>query len=178
MNSRRQFTVFIAAQLALAAVLFWTGSAIWVQIDPDSELGGLTVESSKTGAQIVPLIPVTAVVAVIAVLGVIATGMWGRRIIAVATLVIAAGTIIAVVNIDRDGILGWVILVMVLSLGLVVTSASAVIAGQFWPLLGKKYQRDHSGSIGNDPWKALDQGIDPTLDAYPTPDTDPPSERA
>jgi len=171
LDIRRQFVIFIVAQAIFASVLFWSGSAVWVEDLPDPELDGLRIGVAETGAQIIPLIPVASVVALIAVLGVLATGVWGRRIIGTATAVVAFATALATASVavnfnddSRDGIAGWVALVVVLCGGLVLTSFSAAIIGGHWPQLGRKYQRDQPGGIPIDPWKALDQGIDPTVD--------------
>ena len=171
LDIRRQFVIFIVAQVIFAAALFWSGSNVWIEEFPDPGLGGLRVGVAETGAQIIPLIPVASVVALIAVLGVLATGAWGRRIIGTATAIVAFATALATASVivnfsgaGRDGIAGWLVLVVALSGGLVLTSLSAVIIGGHWPQLGKKYQRDQPEGIPIDPWKALDQGIDPTVD--------------
>lgn len=164
MNDRRQYALFIVTQLIFAGLLFLSGSTIWIEKPPDPGLGDLTVGVAETGAQIIPLIPVVAVVALIAVLGVIATGEWGRRIIGVATACVAIANVFATMNTGIEGIGGWIFLVVALSGGIILTSLGAVVAGRRWPQLGKKYQRDQPGDLPRDPWKALDQGIDPTVE--------------
>ncbi len=163
MNIRKQYAVFIVTQLGLAAVLFWSGSATWIDERSDPELGGLVVTQAADGTQIIPLIPVSSVIAICAVLGVIATGAWGRRIIGVATAGVSSVTVVAALSSDIEGVSGWTSLVIVLSVGLVLTSVSVVVMGPHWPQLGRKYRRDDPSEPPSDPWKALDQGIDPTI---------------
>lgn len=165
MNIRRQYVIFIVTQLALAGVLFWSGSTTWIEESSDPELGGLTVGNASEGAQIIPLIPVASVLALSAVLGVVATGPWGRRIIGAITAASALATVVAALRVDIEGITGWIYLVIVLSAGLILTNMSAVVVGPHWPQLGTKYRRDKPSDSPSDPWQALDQGIDPTIDS-------------
>ena len=162
-NLRRQYIFFIVAQAALAGALLWAGSMTWrsTVVDPLTE--NLGILSSETGSQIIPWISVSAVISLIAVLGVVATSSWGRRVIGVCAAFAAASLGVSVLLTDYQGIIGWVALVSVLSLGLIATNALAVVRGPSWPRLGRKYERSSADSLPRDPWSALDQGIDPTL---------------
>lgn len=79
----------------------------------------------------------------------------------------AAVSVIAVVSLltaDVTGIVVWIAMSVGLAAALVLTNVWAVARGSRWPILGRKYERESANQEPSDPWKALDQGIDPTLD--------------
>ncbi len=164
MSIHKQYAAFIVIQLVLAGILFWSGSTTWIDESSDPELGGLVVGVAAEGAQIIPLIPVSSVIAICAILGVIATGAWGRRVIGIATAGVAFATVVVALRTDIGGVSGWIYLVVVLSFGLILNSMSAAFVGPRWPQMGKKYRRDAPPDPQSDPWKALDKGIDPTIE--------------
>lgn len=161
---RQEFTVFIVVQLALGAVSWWVGSQAWrtklTEVIAE-DLGTTVIESGST---IAPMVSVNAVVSIVAVLGVIATRVWGRRLIGGLAAIVSLATLVSILSANSEGILWWIGSSAALALGLILTNGWAAIRGSHWPMLGRKYERDSGEQAPTDPWKALDQGIDPTVD--------------
>lgn len=129
MNSRRMFVV------ALIALAISGGLAIWVGQDASvSALGWLLLA---------------------AIAGIVATGRFGRRVIAV---IIAISSVAVVVT-------GWsstwpgLALVVAAACGAFAAVATWV-GGADWPGLSRRYARGADRPA--DPWSELDAGRDPT----------------
>lgn len=163
-STTREFTVFIAAQIALGAASWWASSQSWRTTLTEviaEDLGTTLIES---GAIIVPFLSVNAVVSLVGVLGIIATRTWGRRVIGAVAAAISVATLVSLLSINSEGLAGWIAFSSALAVGLIVTNTWAVFRGAGWPMLGRKYERQTREQEPTDPWSALDRGIDPTLD--------------
>lgn len=161
---QREFTIFIIAQIALGALTWWVASQVWrVSLTEaiSEDLGTTVIES---GSQIAPILSINGVVSIVAVLGIIATKTWGRRIIGVLAAAVSVIAVVSLLTADVTGIVVWIAMSVGLAAALVLTNVWAVARGSRWPILGRKYERESANQEPSDPWKALDQGIDPTLD--------------
>lgn len=163
-SDQREFAVFICAQIGLGALTWWVSSQAWrVSLtEAISEDLGTTV--TESGSQIAPILSVNGVVSIVAVLGIIATKTWGRRVIGILAAIVSAITVVSLIGANSAGIGFWIAISVGLAVGLVLTNLWAVARGSNWPILGRKYERQSLDHHPTDPWKALDQGIDPTLD--------------
>lgn len=163
-SNQREFTLFIIVQISLGALTWWVASREWRVSLTETITENLGTTIIESGTQITPFLSANGVVSVVAVLGIIATGTWGRRIIGALAAVISVCALVSVLSTDFTGITRWIAVSSILTIGLIVTNMWAAVRGSRWPMLGRKYERDRADQEPTDPWKALDQGIDPTLD--------------
>ncbi len=167
-NPRREFGAYLLGQLFLALCVLWLANTTWQVTLSDTISEGLGTTTRESGVEFVPFLSISAIVSIVALLGVIATGTLGRRVIGVVSALVAMTALITVFLVQREGILGWIILAGVLLAGLIATNLFEVVKSSTWPQLSGRYDRDSGqrsqGEDVRDPWKSLDGGIDPTLD--------------
>lgn len=159
-----EFTAFIFTQIGLGVATWWVASQAWRASLTEAisdDLGTTVIES---GSQIAPILSVNGVVSIVAVLGIIATKKWGRRVIGILSATVSVIAVVVLIGSDSAGIGFWISISVGLAAGLVLTNIWAVARSSCWPVLGRKYERQSPDQNLTDPWKALDQGIDPTLD--------------
>lgn len=191
-RGRRTALTMLAVGGALTAA---AAAQPWVRLEADD---GLTVSSAAaTGTALAPTSLAAGVVALAGVPALLAVRSWGRRLVAVAVLVLAAAALVEVAGTARDlqarARTWWSVevsaladsatamatpwaTVIVLGLLLVLTGAVIVlVAGSGWPGLSARYEgsgasgEKPAASTGSDLWQALDRGHDPTDDEPPGP---------
>lgn len=84
--------------------------------------------------------------------GLIATRAIGRRVIGVALGAVGVIALVAQWGQWRAALGG----------ALVVLGAASVVWAPHWPVLGRRFEGSGSGQP-DDPWRALDDGVDPTV---------------
>jgi hypothetical protein len=168
MNPRREFLLYLLAQFTISLGIFWLANASWQTTLTDTITENLGTTIRMSGTDFVPLLSISAIVSIIALLGVIATGLVGRRIIGITSTAIALAAFVSVFFVQGEGVFGWLAVAGVLLFGLIVTNTFEVVRCPAWPQLGGKYERNSLArsqeETARDPWKSLDNGIDPTLD--------------
>jgi hypothetical protein len=138
-----------------------------------------------TGRDLFPAAAMSGWVALAGLAGVVATRSWGRRLVALLTLLAGlagAGAAVAFA-VAPTGIVdaavatvaggspgaafavgpGW-LLAVVAGAVVVVASAWTVVRGRAWPSLGRRYERGTRGGREISAWEAQDLGQDPTDD--------------
>lgn len=168
MNPRREYVAYLIGQLLLALGVLWLANATWRVTLTETISQGLGTTIQESGADFVPFLSISAVVSIIALLGVVATGIIGRRVIGVVSALISLMAFISLFFVASEGIFVWLAVSGAFLIGLVATNVFAVVKCSRWPQLGGKYDRDSPArpraDAAHDPWKSLDNGIDPTLD--------------
>lgn len=91
-------------------------------------------------------------------------GVWGRRVVALLELALAAGLALLVVR--GEGAQGlWLAVVLGLA-----GAATQLGTAQLWGSRAQRFERDSAGVVRPqtdlDIWKALDAGLDPTSDDF------------
>lgn len=184
-RGRRLYAPTVLGLLAAGGVAWFALGRVWgrTTLSPDG-LPADTVE--VTGRDAVPLAAALAVVVVTVALAVLATRGRGRQVVGVlavllgvagAWLALDAGTasedaVAAAAEQspaytgeapDTMELTAWPWLAGAGFGASAVLGAGVVRYGRGWPGLSGRYERPSSRRVDDDPWKALDEGRDPTV---------------
>lgn len=184
-RGRRLYAPTVLGLLATGGTAWLTLGRVWARatLSPDG-LPADTVE--VTGRDTVPLAAALAVVVVTVALAVLATRGRGRQVVGVlavllgvagAWLALGAGTasedaVAAAAEQspaytgqapDAVELTAWPWLAGAAFGASAVLGAGVVRYGRGWPGLSGRYERPSVRRVDDDPWKALDEGRDPTV---------------
>ena len=181
----RSYGPVVLVGLAGAALSAVAGTREWARATGDA--AGLKVHSTVTGSESAPLVSALALLALAAWGVVLVLRGRMRRLVAVVGLLAAAGALVAVVaafdgvrNDALDELMGngaadqgnratFTVWYFVAGAGAVAAALAFLVAvwrSPGWPAMGAKYDapaaRAETPATGEDMWRALDQGHDPT----------------
>lgn len=175
----------VAALLGIGGgVALLATSRPWVVLRADVGLTPTTVE--VTGAALAPLASAAAVVALAGVLAVLVARSWGRRVVGLLVLVVAAAGLVQVGSVLADRVgrarawwavevgaaaqtataatTAWSVVAAGALLVLVVAGVVVLARAGAWAGLSGRYETPGRATPSGDPWRALDEGEDPTVD--------------
>lgn len=184
MTARRLYGPVVVALLAASGGAWLGLGRAWGIVDLTSE--GLPSDTLRiTGTDAVPLATALAVVLVTSALGVLATRGRGRQVLGV--LVLLAGLVGAGLSASSSSAVAaaarraaeqspaytgqqipaadgtaWPFVVAVAFLLCAALGVLVVRHARRWPAMGGRYDAP-SARVDDDPWKALDEGRDPTV---------------
>lgn len=166
------------AALILAIVLFVSGQLVWWS----AKIADTQVTETLTGMEIRPSFLLTTVLTLLVFLAIALFGTVLRSVISLALLVVASADVYALNSIDNDDILArlntpgalsinqienfptvnaWLTATLVVLVAIIVVALLTLLNAKSWPKASfKKYDRDADPT---DAWKALDEGLDPTV---------------
>lgn len=175
----------VAALLGIGGgVALLATSRPWVVLRADIGLTPTTVE--VTGAALAPLASAAAVVALAGVLAVLVARSWGRRVVGLLVLVVAGAGLVQVGSVLADRVgrarawwavevgaaaqtataatTAWSVAAAGALLVLVVAGVVVLARAGAWAGLSGRYETPGRAMSSGDPWRALDEGEDPTVD--------------
>ena len=183
MSPRREYALALGLILLGAVLVLVSSGRTWATGEATS--GGSTTAAALrvTGNEAAGGISGLALLAAAGIAALVATRGRLRRVVAVVIILTGISVVTNAVFSDLSGALDeaarksagvssahatatqTTISAWICVLGGLLIIAGGVLAalhGRSWPALGTRYER---GPVTLDPWSALDQGIDPTLDA-------------
>jgi hypothetical protein len=189
--SRRAVLALLAAGGGLTLL---AATQPWVTLTVQGDLG--TASAAVTGSALAPLVTAAGVVALAGTLAALVVRTWGRRVVGVLVLLVAAAALVQLlpvaVSLQQRGRSWWAVEVgaaaqdaaartapwwpwlAVVGLLLAAAAAAAVLArGSAWSGLAGRYEAGVPVA-SSDPWTTLDRGVDPTGE----PSGEPPGDRA
>lgn len=166
------------AALILGILIFISGQQIWWS----AKIADTQVTETLTGMQVRPSFMLTAALALLLFLAIALFGAVLRIIIALALLVVSSADVYALINLDESDFLArlntagsstinqlvnipganaWLTATLIALVAVIVLTILTLSNAKSWPKASfKKYDREADPT---DAWKALDQGLDPTV---------------
>jgi uncharacterized membrane protein (TIGR02234 family) len=156
----------------------------WVVLSAEVGLTSTTVQ--VTGSALAPLASAAAVVALAGVLAVLVARSWGRRVVGLLVVVVSGAGLAQVVAVLADRVgrarswwavevgaaagtatsstTPWAVVAAVSLLLVVVAGVLVLVRAGAWGGLPGRYETPGAASPTSDPWRALDEGEDPTVE--------------
>ncbi len=143
------------AALILGILIVISGQQIWWS----AKIADTQVTETLTGMQVRPSFMLTAALALLLFLAIALFGAVLRIIIALALLVVSSADVYALINLP--GANAWLTATLIALVAVIVLTILTLSNAKSWPKASfKKYDREADPT---DAWKALDQGLDPTV---------------
>ncbi|MDT0276931.1 Trp biosynthesis-associated membrane protein [Blastococcus goldschmidtiae] len=200
-QGRRELTAAVLGAVLAGTLALIAGGQAWATVTAERRAPLPPVSAGLSGADAAPLVPAAGLVLLAAAVALLAVRGAGR--VGVGLLAAAAGGAVAWSGLraltgglddaatDLPGLSGatvdgiaadvsatWPLLAVLAGLVAVATGVVTVLRGRTWPGMGRRYERDESGTApaqagaaarprtdedrAVDAWKALDRGEDPT----------------
>lgn len=166
------------AALVLGTLLFVSAQQVWWS----AKIADTQVTETLTGMQIRPSFLLTVALSLLLILAIALFGTILRVVISLALLVVASADTYALVNLEKTDYLAglnnagspvtnqlatipaanaWLTVTVVALVATIVVALLTLISATSWPKASfKKYDREADPT---DAWKALDEGLDPTV---------------
>ena len=166
------------AALILGIFTFISGRLVWWS----AQIADTPVTQTLTGMQIRPSLTLTAALSLLLFLAIALFGAVIRIIIALALLVVASSDVYVLINIDKADFIArlntagsssinqlanipaanaWLPATLIALVATIAVAILTISNAKYWPKASfKKYDREADPT---DAWKALDEGLDPTV---------------
>lgn len=184
-SATREYLIVLVVIAASSAIAWWATSATWaigeqaMLGDSSGQYAEAVTQRSLGASALAPLAAAMPIVGFAGLAGVIGSRRLVRRI--VGAIVVAAGVALVWTGIATTmrlavgdtipsaGVIVSVspiypIITALAGLALAIAGLLVVLRGRAWPTLGSNYER--STDRPADAWRAMDEGLDPTDDAF------------
>jgi uncharacterized membrane protein (TIGR02234 family) len=162
MNSRREFTVVLAAAALGAALTLFAGGQVWASVTAQRQPPLPPVTAAVTGGEVAPLAPAAALVLLAAAGALLAVRGVGRIVVGVLMVLAGAGIVwssgrvlggadvvtdrlrsfgVPASSLTTDVAAAWPVVAVVGGVLGIAAGLFAAVRGRRWPGMGRRYER-------------------------------------